>query len=503
MFEHIELRPYQIDGINKIRSCYRNGARAPLYVLPTGGGKTYTFAAITALMKKRNKKVRILVHRENLLDQCHENLKSLGIHHGIIQSKRTYIKRQIEVASVQTLVHRLDLVEPPDLYIIDEAHHARAKTWATVLEAHKMARILGVTATPCDPFGRGLGVRSGGFFDTMVLGPTPSELTELNHLAPYELFRPPVGADLSGIPLQNGDISTSHASQILNRPSITGCAISHYREIANHQPGIVFCCDIDHAMGVENQFRQAGYRAKCIHSKMPGGPDAAKAAIKTLGTGQIELLISCDMVSEGTDIPDAVVAILLRPTQSLRLCLQQIGRVLRYKPFKVAKILDHVRNTVTHGFPDDDRDWSLDGEVSTKTKQTNVSSEKECPACFRTHRPMATCPRCGYIYKTKQRAIMQLDGQLERCTQKDIEEFRKERAFQKRRQNSQARSLDQLKEIGKARGYSHRWAYKIFQARQEKELSKKMDRARSLGIQLKDRPYNIEEIEWLIERETR
>ncbi len=175
----INLFPYQKDAVKDIRKEYVNGYKSVLLAMPTGSGKTFSFSYITKLTVENNKRVLILVHRVELLRQASNSLKALGIEHGLISPKYTPNPNAlVQVASVQTLIRRMDKVPPPSLIVIDEAHHAIAGSWRKVIDYYSKARILGVTATPCRTDNKPL----SDVFDVMVQGPQIYDLIEMGFL---------------------------------------------------------------------------------------------------------------------------------------------------------------------------------------------------------------------------------------------------------------------------------------------------------------------------------
>ena len=463
------LRDYQRDGVDRIRNAYLRGAKSPLFVLPTGGGKTVLFNYIAANAAARGKKVWILVHRIELIRQTSKKLHEAGVMHGIINPrfKPNYIHK-IQVASVQSLVRRVHSIpHRPDLIIVDEAHHANAGTWAKIIEANPQALLLGVTATPCRSDESGLGIASGGFFDTMILGPQIYELIRAGHLSKLLVYAPGQAIDLTGIRTRGGDFATNELTTLLDKPTITGDAVKHYSKLCPGEPAIVFCASVLHAQHVAQQFRDAGYRFYHVDGGMDD--DERNRLIEGLGNGSVDGLTSCELISEGTDIPAVSCAILLRPTQSLGLYLQQVGRALRPAPGKKhAIILDHVGNVIRHGLPDEHRDWSLDAE-SRKTKRKKDDDEikirtKQCPSCYAVHKPAPVCPVCSHKYVSEGRELDQVDGELRQITDEDKERIRTQRY----REQRAARSLEDLIELGRRKGYKPGWAHAVFNARQKK-----------------------------------
>lgn len=446
-----ELREYQKKAIENVRNAFKAGAHAPLLVAPCGMGKTVIFTHITAAMAQRGRRVTILVHRRELIAQASRKLTQAGVDHGIIAAGTPATFAPIQVASVQTLIRRLEDAPAPDLLIIDEAHHAAAGSWNRILEHWPDALRLGVTATPARLDGRGL--RDN--FDVIVHGPTVADLTAAGYLAPFKLYAPPQVADLSAIPTRAGDFASDATAAAMDKPSITGDAIDHYRRICHGVPAIAFCCTTAHAENVAAQFRTAGFSSQAILGTTPIAQRDQQ--LKDLASGAIQVLTSVDVISEGTDVPAVTAAILLRPTASLGLYLQQIGRILRPAPDKAnAIVLDHVGNIHRHGWPDDLRTWSLDSKPRRQRDNAPAPTVRTCPVCFAAFKPQPACPCCGAPSELTQREIQQRDGELQEL----------ERRTQRRQQGT-ARSLKELIHIGQQRGMQNPigWAKHVFYAR--------------------------------------
>jgi len=440
----IQLRPYQSEATERLRNAYRDGYNAPLLVLPTGAGKTIVFSWIAANARGR---VLILVHRVELLRQTSEKLTMFGVDHGLISPHyRPQYHKAVQVASVQTLVRRMDQVEQPDLIVIDEAHHAMAGTWMRILNEYQCRR-LGVTATPMRADGKGM----GDVFDTIVEGPTVSELIEMGYLTNPKVYAPAAKIDLSGVKTRGGDYVRSELATAVDKPTITGDAVSYYRKLADGVPAVAFCVSVDHAKHVADQFRSAGYVSESVDGTM--SDDERKRVLNGLGDG-IDVVTSCDLISEGTDIPAIGCAILLRPTQSEALYLQQVGRALRpYEDRKEAVILDHVGNVLRHGMPDEVRAWTLAGrERVNREKSDNPVSQ--CDKCYAVYPSGRICPECGHERELNQREIAQVEGEL-------MEVKRVER----RQDQGRAKSLQALRLIERQRGYRRGWAEKVYYGR--------------------------------------
>lgn len=458
----IQLRDYQDNCVNGVRIAYRKGRRAPLLVSPTGSGKTVMFAYISQSASTRLSKVLILVHRQELVDQTCKTLRAFAVNHGVIAAGRTPDRTHlVQVASVQTLVRRLECFRP-DLIIIDEAHHGTAGSWRKVIDANPQAKILGVTATPERLDGRGL----GEVFDDLIMGPEVSWLIDQGHLSRPLYFAPPQAADLSHLRVARGDFDQRDIAKAMDTKAITGDAVDHYAKLCRGVPAVAFCASVAHAEHVAAEFNASGFRASTIDGNMD--KEERREVVRMLGDGRLNVLTSCEIINEGFDLPIVSAAILLRPTMSLGLHLQQIGRVLRPAPGKDrAIILDHVGNLARHGLAEDEREWSLDGRQRRKKKKGDEEPElnvRQCMQCFCCHAPAPVCPQCGFVYPIKERKLEVVEGEL---VQLDAEALKRER----KQEQSTAQSLEDLIALGRKRGYSNPmgWAKHVFKARQGRQ----------------------------------
>jgi superfamily II DNA or RNA helicase len=451
----MQLRPYQLQAISDLRNAFRSGARAPLLVAPTGSGKTCIFAAIASSAVARERQVLILVHRRELIRQASNKLTAAGVRHGVLAAGFPTMPASVQLASVQTLNKRLDYINcNPSLIIIDEAHHAVSRTWAQLLRHWPDAYRLGVTATPCRLDGRGLGAA----FDGLVMGPSVQMLTSAGYLAPARIYAPPIVADLAGIRKRAGDYAVGESAAAMDRPSVTGDAITHYQRLAAPQQAIAFCCNIAHAESVAESFNHAGIKASTLLGNHR--PAMRDQIVADFARGQLQVLVTVDVVSEGFDIPAAGCAILLRPTQSLSLYMQQVGRVLRPAAGKAAAvILDHVGNVNRHGFPDDHRQWSLEEGIRRSSSGPAAPSVRTCPSCYAAFKPAPICPCCGAEQPTKARIMRQVDG--------DLKELKREEVRQRKTEQGRAQTLQQLIAIGHARNMRNpvAWAKHVMYAR--------------------------------------
>ena len=440
---------------------------------------------MTSAAASKGRVVYLLCHRAELVKQISATLARFGCQHQIIAPAPIIRQAQVEqfkahgrtfvhqtarvfVASVQTLVKRLDAYPAPDLIVIDEAHHLTTdSTWGRIVEHFPRARLLPVTATPIRLDGRGLGIGAGGVADDLVMGPAMSDLIEGGFLSPYRIYAPPNALDLKGVRTRAGDYAKDQLSAAVDKPAITGDSVEHYQRLARGKRAVVFCVSVAHAQHVAAEFQSAGIPSEFLDGTL----DALERdrIIKRFEAGETLVLSSCDIVSEGFDLPAIEVAILLRPTQSLALYLQQVGRALRTFPGKrEAIILDHVGAVMTHGLPDEDREWSLDGVKKGKRRKDDADDEpgidriSTCPKCFTIHLPAPACPTCGHTYPERARKIEQHDGELVELTGAQMDALRR----QKRIMQGNAKTVEQLV----AQGINRFRAQKIVEAREQKQV---------------------------------
>lgn len=443
----IELRPYQLDLIERCRVAYRSGKRRVCLQAPTGGGKTVIFSFVSKSAVSKKLHVLVLAHRSEILDQIEATLRKVGVPAGIVRANQhNPCLNGVTVASVQTLVRRFDRVPTPDLVIVDECHHAVAGTWAEVFAQYPKANFLGVTATPERLDGRGL----GEMFDELIVGPSVQQLMDQKFLATPRYFAPANTPDFSNVKISMGEFNRQQMAEMMDKPTITGDAVEHYRKHLNGRTAVAFCISIEHADHVAAAFNQVGISSAVIDGTMK--PDQRRSLVEDLAAGRLKVMTSCELISEGFDLPSVNGAILLRPTASLALHLQQIGRCLRPKPDgSNAIILDHVGNIARHGPAEEPRDWSLDSR-KRKPRQPN-EEQKTCKQCFCVYIGNQ-CPNCGNQPKGEAREIECVHGELSEDAAAEI--IAKRRAD---REVAMAGSYEELQKIGKARGYKPGWAW--------------------------------------------
>lgn len=475
---NIQLRPYQQDIITDLRAAFARGRKAPLVVSPTGSGKTYTYSAISHGAAQKGTRVLILEHRKELLRQASCSLAALDTPHQIVAPadkiadiRRVHVERfgrpwinresHVAVASVQTLIRRLAWLREfdPDLIIIDEGDLAIATSWAKIIAEVPRAKLAGFTASPCRTDGRGM----DEVYDDLIMGPSVADLIDMGALCRPRIFAPPVKADTSGVGRKNGDLDPQQLAALFDNDEITGDTVKHYRKLAPGRPAIVFCASVKHAEHVAAAFRADGWRFEVVTGTMPD--DDRDDRIFGLASGRYHGIVTVDVVSRGTDIPVAEVAILIRKTESLALYLQQVGRVLRPAEGKeYGLILDHCGNTLIHGMPQADREWTLEGQARRGNGRAAEPTIRilQCPKCYHVHEPSPLCPQCGHQYDARSLIPKENDGELVEYQESEEEIERR----QLRREQGRAQTVEQMV---KQLGYSRARAQHILQAREEKQ----------------------------------
>jgi superfamily II DNA or RNA helicase len=355
------LRDYQVKVIQDIYREWRSGNRSVLLAMPTGSGKTRTFSQIACDFVDREERVLLLVHREELLLQAQKTLEQVTRSTvGTIKAGQSLnLNRLIQCASVQTLVKRIEQqqIELPDisLVIVDEAHLSLAPSYLKILASLPHNYVLGATATPSRLDGRGF----DRLYDALVLGPSVPELIWHGHLADYDVLAPDSFLPQEGVRITGGDFNAGDLATQIDRRYVAGCAIDAYLKHARGKRCVVFAINIDHAKAIAASYQQAGIAAEHIDSETP--VRQRREILDRFRRGSTQVLTNVNLFTEGFDLPEIEVVQLCRPTQSVALHLQMVGRGLRPKPTGKALILDHAGNCLRLGGPKANRHWTLQG----------------------------------------------------------------------------------------------------------------------------------------------
>ena len=399
--QRITLRPYQSKLIDELRQAYRE-EQNPCLVLPTGGGKTIIAAGLAQSSQDRNRKVWFACHKDFLLEQTALAFSDMGVPHGFLAAGRPNGMVPTMIVSIPTLHRRLHkITERPDVICWDECHHLASKTWKQIWEwAGPDCFHIGLTATPQRLDGRGLRPDFPGApgFERLILGPTTAELMEWGNLCQYKAFAPS-HPDLRNVGTVAGEYNQRELKTAVRKSVITGDVVEHYRRIAPGKRAIYFCVGVSYSKDLAADFNRAGFVAEHIDGNHT--LEQRMAAAKRFARGETTILTNCALFSEGYDLSaqagmDVTVECvgLVRPTKSMSLHIQQMGRGMRPKE-NPALIIDHSGNIASHGLPDTDRDWSL---VGRQKLPANPSTVKTCPKCFSVLPKSASACPCGYVF---------------------------------------------------------------------------------------------------------
>lgn len=372
-----DLRPYQLDAIQKTRDRIASGRRAPLLVAPTGAGKTIIMAAIVSSHLARDPANRVLVcaHRRELIGQMARALIRIGIPMAdigeIIPGVRQRPSARVQVASTQTLRAR-NMKPPATLVVYDEAHHYSSDDWHELTKSYPDVLRLGFTATPMRSDGRGMAPA----FDSLVVVSTVKELTEAKYLVPCRVVAPP---------------------KRLKKPAMSHSPVDAYLAHANGRRTVVFADFVVNAEKFVEEFREKGIDAVVIHGSL--NDLERKRALDAHARGAV--LVNCMVLTEGWDSPETAVCILARGCGSVGTYLQIVGRVLRPSPGKDEALLIDLtgRSFYDHGAPDSAREYSLTGK-GIRTKDEAIAESRACPVCGQPIEADEPCAICGFLAET-------------------------------------------------------------------------------------------------------
>lgn len=397
----MDLRPYQQQALAELRKRWRD---RPLLQIPTGGGKTVVAAALVEGALGKGKRVLIVAHTRQIVAQTARRFRAAGLPASVEMAEQRAASTCI-VGSIQTIAARG--APAHDVLIVDEAHHATAATYRELVTRAPV--VVGLTATPYRLDGRGLGEVGFGCIITPI---TARALVEQGFLMEPIVYAPSV-PDRSALKRSGADWTAASAADSMR--ALTGNIVEHWKDLARGDSRTVaFCATVEHAHTLAARFLEAGVNAQAISGQSSN--DERDRALAALAAGTLSIVCQCQLLGEGWDLPSLDCAILARPTMSLSVHRQQIGRVLRSSPNKPTPlVLDHAGNHERHGSALDEVECSLDG----KAKPTPSTKHKRCPECF-VMMPafLPTCPECGHHFASSEgegRApLTENDGKLTR-----------------------------------------------------------------------------------------
>jgi superfamily II DNA or RNA helicase len=452
------LRPYQAEAVEQVLASLD---RRPILVLPTGAGKTYTAVEVARRVAEMRPGARCLwlAHRRELIGQAAQSLYRAGATDlGIVMAGVDPRPRAaVQVASVQTLARRA-APEGVGLIVCDECHHARATTYQRIFAAYPGVPILGLTATPFRTDGRGL----GDVFGEIVVGAWPDDLCRDGTLIEPVVYVPE-SPDLAGVHVQHGDYHLGELGARMMKGKLVGDIVGQWRRRAGagdrRRRTVVFAVHVAHSRQLVAAFRAAGIAAEHLDGDTP--VRQREALLHRLRTGYTRVVSQCNVLTEGWDLPALEVAVIARPTASLCLHCQMVGRIMRSAPDKAgALVLDHAGNHLRHGTVTQRLDYSLADGAATRPRADAEPAMRRCPECFLLVAPGApSCPGCG-AQMGRSREVRHVPGELVEMGAAIGGEPRPRPPVA-----VQQAAWDAIEAQREARGFKEGWAFLRFEAR--------------------------------------
>jgi superfamily II DNA or RNA helicase len=397
------LRPYQSKAIEQARDNFKAGVLRQIVYSPTGSGKTEIAIDLIRSAVSKGKRVAFIANRIGLVEQAARRLSQSGLDVGVIQGDNTRrLDAPVLVCSIQTLARRG--LPDVDVIVIDESHGvAGSEKYRALLFRNNALPVIGLSATP---FAAGLGKHydelGGPLFERMVEAATIRELIDLGFLVDVDIYAPSE-PDLSGVRMQKNALGEMDFNEIqlaaaVDKPSLVGDIVAHWKRLGNDLPTVCFAASIPHSKHIAAEFNAAGIPAE--HIDCHTEEDERRDILARFSSGQTRVISNCNILTEGFDHPACGVIILARPTRSLTRYIQMAGRALRPYPGKErAILLDHSGSAVRLGFPTDDLPLELDDGTPKKAsagQQKEEPTPKKCPFCDYVKPPKVhTCPSCG------------------------------------------------------------------------------------------------------------
>ena len=417
-------------------------------------------AEIARRTTENNNRVMFLIHRKEVLDQAVKIFKEQGVEMNLTT-----------MGMVQTLTRRVDKLPIPDVILVDEAHHALAKSYQRILSKFPKAIVLLFTATP-HRTGR---TQLDQIADDIIVGQSIHELTDKGFLAPFRYFQPPGDFDSKLLKRgSTGDFTNESMSQAMST-KIFGHIVKQYKRIANGMQAVVYTYSIDSAIKIAAEFNSEGISAVEVDGTTP--KEKRTVAVRKFREQEIKTLVNVNLFTEGVDLPNVDCVIMARPTASLALYLQFSMRCLNPRPGKTAIIIDHANNFKTFGYPDDDRDWKQaiqSGKQKSKSLLTDPGlSIITCDYCFAVVKASEVkngkCPICGKPIKVHEaKPVSDVDlVEATKDRQNLIHEIVHNNLLKEvaNKNVSELHTMKELQAYGKLHGYKPGWAW--FQAKRK------------------------------------
>lgn len=406
----VKPRKYQEQVVSKLVRMPR-GKRIAL-VAPTGSGKTVVAASV--IKRQPRKRVLFIAHRKEILRQTLEKLTHAGValeEIGVVSAGDAYShpedvrpEARIQICGVQTLARRELGDFKPDIIFVDECHHVMAESYRKIVDAYPDASVYGLTATPQRRDGKAL---SEVFNDMIVVASIP-ELIEQRFLArPISYSSEGTAAKLlkrrlRAVKISGGDFNQAQLGRAMNNKMLTGDTVKEWKRLASDRQTIVFAADVAHSKALCARFKAAGVKAVHIDGDSSATALAHRArALADFRSGAIQMICNVDVLGEGWDEPVTKCVVMARPTRSLTVFMQQVGRALRPHKHLRPLVLDHAGNCARFDLPDIERKWSLNGRAKGE-RLCGAEMVRTCPECgVLCSTGIATC-ECGHAFARKE-----------------------------------------------------------------------------------------------------
>ena len=422
-------------------------------------------AEIARRTTANNKRVMFLIHRKEVLQQAVRTFDKQDVDPNLLTS-----------GMVQTLTRRVDKLPTPDVILVDEAHHALAKSYQNILNKFPKAIVLLFTATP-HRTGR---VQLDQIADDIIVGQSIHELTEKGFLAPFRYFQPPGDFDSKLLKHgSTGDFTTDSMQQAMST-KIFGHIVKQYKRIAPGMQAVVYTYSIDSAIKIAAEFNSEGISAVEVDGTT--SKEKRDLAVRKFREQEIKILVNVNLFTEGVDLPNVDCVIMARPTASLALYLQFSMRCLNPRPGKTAIIIDHANNFKSFGYPDDDRDWKQaikSGKQKSKTLLKDPGlSIVTCDYCFAVVKASEVkdgkCPICGKPIKVHEaKPISDVDlVEATKARKQLVKKILHDNVYQNviNKNVGELHTMAELQAYAKIHGYKPGWAF--FQAKRKGILKK-------------------------------
>ena len=437
----MKLRDYQEELVDGIKQSMIAGNHSIIVQSPPRSGKTVVMAHIAKSATDKNNKVLFFSHRKEINEQVYKTFENNEVNMDLVT-----------IGGVQSLVRKLDKLDEPTIILIDEAHHSKASSYKKIIDYFPNAYKLLFTGTPVRLDGSGF----DDIADDLILGKSVKWLQKHGRIAPFKYYAPQL-IDVAGLKKRAGEFTKQSVDDTM-KTVVFGDVIKHYEKLAKGKQAIVYTHSVEASENVSKAFNDAGYNSMAVSGKTP--KEERETAMRAFRNGDLKIMVNCELFTEGIDLPNVDVCIMLRPTQSLSLYLQFAMRALNPREGKTAIIIDHVGNVERFGLPNQDREWSLQGIVKKKqTAKIGEPTVRVCEMCFATFwSKERICPECGYENDpTKQEIELIREAELKEIKEEHQRKIREK--VQTYVTPDMCQSMDELKEYQLLHGYKNGWCW--------------------------------------------